>query len=156
LLQARPQLGHEVFARSRPGPDSQVASYLALMEACLTVLRGRDDVRAARADAGRDLDTMILQTQLASLDPEWNRLAAIGSTAAGKVVRTVDGMPTGSTLLSACCHPASLLPSNLSLLTVVQAGTTPMRRVGKGPIPTGYRQERCRASPFRKLDSILS
>ena len=36
--------------------------------------------RAARDDAVRDLDTMILQTQLALLeDPEWNRLAAIGS-----------------------------------------------------------------------------
>ncbi|MGA8195855.1 MAG: hypothetical protein WB902_21080 [Acetobacteraceae bacterium] len=37
-------------------------------------------VRAAREDAVRDLDTMILQTQLALLeDPEWNRPAAIGS-----------------------------------------------------------------------------
>jgi hypothetical protein len=36
--------------------------------------------RAARDDAVRDLDTIILQTQLALLeDPEWNRLAAIGS-----------------------------------------------------------------------------
>jgi segregation and condensation protein A len=43
-LQARPQLGHEVFARPRPGPDPQVASYMALMEACLTVLHGRDEV----------------------------------------------------------------------------------------------------------------
>jgi segregation and condensation protein A len=45
-LQARPQLGHEVFARPRPGPDPQVASYMALMEACLTVLRGRDELPA--------------------------------------------------------------------------------------------------------------
>ncbi len=42
-LQARPQLGHDVFARAPPGPDPQVASYMALMEACLTVLRGQDD-----------------------------------------------------------------------------------------------------------------
>ena len=41
-LQARPQLGHEVFARAVPGPDPQIASYMALMEACLTVLHGRD------------------------------------------------------------------------------------------------------------------
>ena len=53
LLQARPQLSHEVFARSRPGPDSQVASYLALMEACLTVLRGRDGVPAETRSTGR-------------------------------------------------------------------------------------------------------
>ena len=42
-LQARPQLGHDVFARAPPGADPRVASYMALMEACLTVLRGRDD-----------------------------------------------------------------------------------------------------------------
>jgi segregation and condensation protein A len=44
-LQARPQLGHDVFARSPPGPDPQVSSYMALMEACLTVLRGQDEQR---------------------------------------------------------------------------------------------------------------
>jgi segregation and condensation protein A len=42
-LQARPQLGQDVFARAPPGPDPQVASYMALMEACLTVLRGPDE-----------------------------------------------------------------------------------------------------------------
>src|ERR1700733_6036519 len=41
-LQARPQLGHDVFARPPPGRDPHVASYMALMEACLTVLRGPD------------------------------------------------------------------------------------------------------------------
>ena len=40
-LQARPQLGHDVFARPRD-PDPRAASYMALMEACLTVLRGRE------------------------------------------------------------------------------------------------------------------
>jgi len=40
-LQACPQLGHDVFARPR-GPDPRAASYMALMEACLTVLRGRE------------------------------------------------------------------------------------------------------------------
>src|SRR5208282_1304259 len=42
-LQARPQLGHDVFARPRGRPDPVASSYMALMEACLTVLRGRDD-----------------------------------------------------------------------------------------------------------------
>ena len=42
-LQARPQLEHDVFARAPPGPDPQIASYMALMEACLTVLRGREE-----------------------------------------------------------------------------------------------------------------
>jgi segregation and condensation protein A len=45
-LQARKQLGRDVFARAPPGPDPQVASYMALMEACLTVLRGRDALPA--------------------------------------------------------------------------------------------------------------
>jgi segregation and condensation protein A len=44
-LQARPQLGQEVFARPSSGPDPHVASYMALLEACLTVLRG-DGARA--------------------------------------------------------------------------------------------------------------
>ena len=41
-LQDRPQLGHDVFAHPRSGTDPRVASYMALMEACLTVLRGRE------------------------------------------------------------------------------------------------------------------
>ena len=41
-LLARPQLGHAVFARPTAGPDPRAASYMALMEACLTVLRGRE------------------------------------------------------------------------------------------------------------------
>lgn len=45
-LQARPQLGFEVFARGRAGPDPRVASYMALMEACLTLLRGREEQAA--------------------------------------------------------------------------------------------------------------
>ena len=40
-LQARPQLSHDMFARPRSGADPRVASYMAL-EACLTVLRGRE------------------------------------------------------------------------------------------------------------------
>ena len=40
-LQARPQLGHDVFARPGRGPDPRTASYMALMQACLVVLRGR-------------------------------------------------------------------------------------------------------------------
>ena len=38
-LQARPQLGHDVFARPGRGPDPRTASYMALMQACLVVLR---------------------------------------------------------------------------------------------------------------------
>lgn len=39
-LEARPQLGRDVFARPK-GRNPRVASYMALMEACLTVLQGR-------------------------------------------------------------------------------------------------------------------
>ena len=38
-LQARPQLGHDVFARPSRGPDPRTASYMTLMQACLVVLR---------------------------------------------------------------------------------------------------------------------
>ncbi len=40
-LAARPQLGQEVFARPQ-GRSPRVVSYMALMEACLGVLRGRE------------------------------------------------------------------------------------------------------------------
>ena len=45
-LQARPQLGIDVFVRPHPAPVHE-GGYVALMEACLVVLRGR----AERADA---------------------------------------------------------------------------------------------------------
>ena len=41
-LEAQPQLGRDVFTRPRAGRDPRVASYMALMEACLVLLRGRD------------------------------------------------------------------------------------------------------------------
>ena len=37
-LDARPQLGRDVFARPARDRDPRVASYMRLMEACLTVL----------------------------------------------------------------------------------------------------------------------
>ncbi len=41
-LEARPLLGRDVFTRPRRQRDPRVASYMRLMEACLTVLQGRD------------------------------------------------------------------------------------------------------------------
>ena len=46
-LQARPQLGHDVFARANRGLDPRVAAYMGLMAGCLAVLRGHE---AAVAD----------------------------------------------------------------------------------------------------------
>ena len=40
-LDQRPQLGRDVFTRPQ-GRNPRVTSYMALMEACLTLLRGRD------------------------------------------------------------------------------------------------------------------
>ena len=40
-LDTRPQLGREVFARGQTARDPCIASYMRLMEACLTVLTGR-------------------------------------------------------------------------------------------------------------------
>ena len=45
-LEARPQSGQDVFTRLRRGRDPRVASYMQLMEACLTLLEGEE------ADAG--------------------------------------------------------------------------------------------------------
>lgn len=40
-LQARPQLGHDVLARPHPAPP-RAGGYVALLEACLVVLQGRE------------------------------------------------------------------------------------------------------------------
>jgi segregation and condensation protein A len=42
-LEARPQLGQDVFARGVPGRDPRAASYFDLMEACLLVLQCEAD-----------------------------------------------------------------------------------------------------------------
>ena len=42
-LDARPQLGRDVFAAPRRGRDPRVASYMRLMEACLAVLEREED-----------------------------------------------------------------------------------------------------------------
>jgi segregation and condensation protein A len=42
-LEARPQWGQDVFTRSRRGRDPRVASYMQLMEACLTLLEGEEE-----------------------------------------------------------------------------------------------------------------
>jgi segregation and condensation protein A len=44
-LQARPQLGQDVFARTVPGGDPRGASYFDLMEACLAALRAEVEDR---------------------------------------------------------------------------------------------------------------
>jgi segregation and condensation protein A len=41
-LEARPQLGQELFTRPRRERDPRVASYMQLMEACLTLLEGEE------------------------------------------------------------------------------------------------------------------
>jgi segregation and condensation protein A len=42
-LEARPQSGQDVFTRPRRGRDPRVASYMQLMEACLTLLEGEEE-----------------------------------------------------------------------------------------------------------------
>lgn len=42
-LELRPQLGRDVFPRGQIGRSPRVTSYMALMEACLFVLRGKED-----------------------------------------------------------------------------------------------------------------
>jgi segregation and condensation protein A len=42
-LEARPQSGQDVFTRPRRGRDPRVASYMHLMEACLTLLEGEEE-----------------------------------------------------------------------------------------------------------------
>ncbi len=51
MARARPQIGRGVCVRGRRGRDPRVASYMRLMAACLTVLRGREDPPAPVPDS---------------------------------------------------------------------------------------------------------
>lgn len=81
-LAARPQLGVDVFARPRGGPDPRVASYMALMEACLFVLRGhawRDEPLPLYQPPVRDLwrvqDALARIRAMLAEQPEGGSLA---------------------------------------------------------------------------------
>lgn len=76
-LAARPQLGHDVFARPRRGPDSRIASYMALMQACLVVLQataGRPQdapcYRPAPPDLWRVGDALARLRRMLAAQPE--------------------------------------------------------------------------------------
>lgn len=82
-LQARPQLGIDVFARPRPAPARPEGGYVALMEACLVVLRhhsGRadDDVpcRSAVPDLWRLPDALAHVRAALAEHPEGGDLAS--------------------------------------------------------------------------------
>ena len=65
-LAMRPQLGRDVFARAQPGRSPRIASYMALMEACLALLEGRAGQAKATAvyvPPTRDLWTAALATR---------------------------------------------------------------------------------------------
>jgi segregation and condensation protein A len=82
-LEARPLLGRDVFARPQTR-DPQVASYRALMEACLTVLRGREggldaaseNYRVAVVDLWRLGDALARMRQLLARHPAGGELGA--------------------------------------------------------------------------------
>jgi segregation and condensation protein A len=58
-LAGRPQLGRDVFVRASPAPDPRAASYMALMEACLAVLRS-----ASRPSRSAVASTLIAALEL--------------------------------------------------------------------------------------------
>jgi len=59
-LDRQPQAGWDVFTRPQ-GQSPRVASYMALMEACLTVLRGRDGQPGAEAPVYRPQPVMLFR-----------------------------------------------------------------------------------------------
>ncbi len=59
-LDRRPQLDRDVFTRPQ-GRSPRVASYMALMEACLTVLRGSDGQPGAAAPVYRPQPVMLFR-----------------------------------------------------------------------------------------------
>jgi segregation and condensation protein A len=73
-LEARPQWGQDVFTRPRRGRDPRVASYMQLMEACLTLLEGEEE------DAG---DAAVYQPPARRLFSIPDALARIRAALAG-------------------------------------------------------------------------
>jgi hypothetical protein len=84
-LEARPQWGQDVFTRPRRGRDPRVASYMQLMEACLTLLEREEE------DAG---DVAVYQPPARRLFSIPDALARIRAALAG----LTDPMP----LMNSC------------------------------------------------------
>jgi segregation and condensation protein A len=108
-LEARPQLGRDVFARPQTR-DPKVASYRALMEACLTVLRGREGApgaesatyRVAAADLWRLSDALVRMRALLARHPDGGELGAfLPSFADGRRRSHQQRAAVASTLLAA-------------------------------------------------------
>jgi segregation and condensation protein A len=90
-LQQRPQLGLDVFAR-RPASVPREGGYVALMEACLVVLRGREGrpeeaplYRPAIPDLWRVVDALARIETLLAAHPAGGDLAAFLPPVAGEV-----------------------------------------------------------------------
>ena len=81
-LEARPQLGQDVFGRGRPGPEARIGSTMALMEACLVVLRGPNNrpeaaavYRPAVVRLWRVEQALARMRHLLAADPQGGELA---------------------------------------------------------------------------------
>ena len=61
-LDRQPQIGRDVFTRP-PGRNPRVTSYMALMEACLAVLRGRDGQPGVEAPVYRPAPVMLFRVE---------------------------------------------------------------------------------------------
>ena len=90
-LDARPQLGRDVFARPGPGRSPRVAGYMALMEACLAVLEGR----AGQAEDDAAYVPPVRDFWTASQASRHIRAELAGRPGGGELASFVPAIPDG-------------------------------------------------------------
>ncbi len=116
---ARPQIGQDVFGRGRQGRDPRIASYMRLLEACLTVLRRPDDDPSIEAATYRPAVSKLFQ-----VDAVLRRLRTL--------VDALDGPVPFTTLLPPI--PAGVIDKSLlarSAVTATLIGALELCREGQ-------------------------
>ena len=86
-LDQQPQTGRDVFTRP-PGRNPRVTSYMALMEACLTVLRGRDGQPGGEEPVYRPAPMMLFR-----VDEAMMRIRALVAERRGEDIDFVQCLP---------------------------------------------------------------
>ena len=90
-LDRQPQIGRDVFTRPQ-GRNPRVTSYMALMEACLTVLRGRDGQPGEEEPVYRPAPVILFR-----VDEAMTRIRALVAEQQGEKIEFVRCLPVVKT-----------------------------------------------------------
>ena len=116
-LDRRPQLGRDVFTRPQ-GRNPRVTSYMALMEACLTVLRGRDGQPGVEEPVYRPAPVMLFR-----VDEAITRIRALVAGKGKEIdfVRCLPAVETSDPLRETKAKSA-VASSLVAVLELIRAG----------------------------------